>query len=92
MILQAIALRGMMLVHDLVIPENFWLVDHGVGLRDGADDFAWATGGKGHRRNVPRDDGACADDTTVADRHARADDDIGAEPAVIADFDRLGIA
>ena len=91
-ILQAIALRTMMLVHDLVISEDFWLVDHGVGLRDGADDFAWASGGKGHRRNVPRDDGTCADDATVADRDARADDDIRAEPAVISDFDRFGVA
>ena len=91
-ILQAIALNAVMLVHDLVIPENVRLVDHGVGFRDGTDDFAWAAGGEGHRRNVPRDDGACADDTAITDRYARADDDVGTEPAVITDFDWFGVA
>ena len=44
------------------------------------------------RRDVLRHDAARADHAVVADRHARADDDVRAEPAVIADHNRLGVA
>ena len=84
--------HAMILVYNLIISNDIWLVGHGVGLRDGADDFAGAAGGEGHGRYVACDDGARADDAAVADRHARADDDVGAEPAVVSDFDGLGVA
>ncbi len=92
MILQTVILHAMMLVYNFIISNDIWLVGHGVGLRDGADDFAGAARGEGHGRYVACDDGACADDAAVADRHARADDDVGAEPAVITDFNRFGVA
>ena len=44
----------------------------------------------GHRvgRDVARHDGSGADDRTVADGDARADDHPSAQPAVVADGDR----
>ena len=91
-ILQTVMSHAMMLVYNLIISNDIRLVGHGVGLRDGADDLAGAAGGEGHGGDVACDDGARADDATVADRHARADDDVGAEPAVVSDFDRFGVA
>ena len=79
------------LFDNFSISYDIWRVGQGVGLCDGADDFAWASGGKGHRRNVPRDDGTCADDAAVADRDARTDDDVCSEPAVVTDFDRFRV-
>ena len=91
-ILQTVMPHAMMLVYNLIISNDIWLVGHGVGLRDGADDLAGAAGGEGHGRNVACDDGSRSDDATVANRDARADDDVGAEPAVVSDFDRFGVA
>ena len=91
-ILQTVMSHATILVYNLIISKDIWLVGHGVGFRDGADDLAGAARGEGHGRYVACDDGARADDAAVADRHARADDDIGAEPAVVSDFDRFGVA
>ena len=91
-ILQTIMSHAMILFYNLIISNDIWLVGHGVGLRDGADDFAGAACGEGHGRYVACDDGACADDAAVADRHARADDDIRTEPAVVTDFNRFRVA
>lgn len=92
MILQTVILHAMMLVYNFIISNDIWLVGHGVGLRDGADDFAGAARRKRHGRYVACDDGSRANDAAVADRNARADDDIRTEPAVVADFDRFRIA
>ena len=92
MILQTVILHAMMLVYNFIISNDFWLVGHGVGLRDGADDFAWAACRERHGRYVTCDDGSRADDAAVADCHARADDDIRTEPAVVSNFDRFGVA
>ena len=92
MILQTVILHTMMLVYNFIISNDIWLIGHGVGLRDGADDFAGAARCKRHGRYVARDDGSRADDTAVADRDARTDDDVGAEPAVVTDFDWFRVA
>ena len=85
-------MHAMMLFYNSIISNDIWLVGHGVGLRDGADDFAWAARRERHGRYVACDDGSRADDATVADRDARADDDIRPEPAVVADFDWFRVA
>ena len=91
MILQTVILHAMMLVYNFIISNDIWLVGHGVGLCDGADDFAGATRRKRHGRYVACDDGSRANDAAVADRNARADDDIRTEPAVVADFNRFRV-
>ena len=45
-ILQTVMSHAMMLVYNLIISKDIWLVGHGVVLRDGADDFAWAACGE----------------------------------------------
>lgn len=92
MILQTVESHAMILVYNFIISNDIRLVGHGVGLRDGADDFAWTTCRERHGRHVAGDDGSRADDATVADRDARADDDVRAEPAVVADLDRFCVA
>jgi len=91
MILQTVILHAMMLVYNFIISNDIWLVGHGVGLRDGTDDFAGAARRERHGRYVACDNGTCADDAAVADRDARADNDIRPEPAVVADFDGFGV-
>ena len=92
MILQTVVSHAMILVYNFIISNDIRLVGHGVGLRDGADDFAWAARRERHGRYVACDDGSRADDATVADRDARADDDIRTEPAVVADLDWFCVA
>ena len=92
MILQTVESHAMILVYNFIISNDIRLVGHGVGLRDGADDFAWAACRERHGRYVAGDDGSRADDAAVADRDARTDDDIRPEPAVVADLDWFCVA
>ena len=92
MILQTVESHAMILVYNFIISNDIRLVGHGVGLRDGADDFARAARRERHGRYVAGDDGSRADDATVADCDARADDDVRTEPAVVADLDWFCVA
>ena len=92
MILQTVESHAMILVYNFIISNDIRLVGHGVGLRDGADDFAWAARCERHGRYVACDDGSRADDATVADCDAWADDDVRTEPAVVADLDWFCVA
>ena len=92
MILQTVVSHAMILVYNFIISNDIRLVGHGVGLRDGADDFARAARRKRHGRYVACDDGSRADDATVADCDAWADDDVRTEPAVVADLDWFCVA
>ena len=92
MILQTVVSHAMILIYNFIISNDIRLVGHGVGLRDGADDFARAARRKRHGRYVACDDGSRADDATVADCDARADDDVRTEPAVVADLDWFCVA
>ena len=54
-----------------------------VGFGDRPDDAAGIAGGKGKRWDIFCHNRAGPDDTAVADGHARADDNICTEPAVV---------